>query len=244
MRTPPPPCTFDGCELAAHAKSLCRSHRAQQKAGKTLQPLQEDRKKKVVCHTSGCTTANYFGGYCQEHFADRYIDPLRDGRKAPISRSGPCTRPDCQKPRHSRGLCLVHYDQYRLGRPFTELETPENAERLFWERIISRTKVDAETGCHEWTDTLARGYGSISRDSKAHLVHRLVWERIHGKLPPRMQVHHKCANRKCSAPDHLELTTSRENVAEMFERNYYIKRIADLEAEVAELRALLGDAAA
>ena len=52
-----------------------------------------------------------------------------------------------------------------------------------------------------------------------------------------MTVHHKCANRACCNPEHLELATNRENVAEMFARKAYEARIAELEEEVAALKA-------
>ena len=52
---------------------------------------------------------------------------------------------------------------------------------------------------------------------------------------PHLAVHHACANRACCNPDHLRVVTPAENAAEMFERNSYIRRIAALEAALAEL---------
>ncbi|MDN5919384.1 MAG: HNH endonuclease [Pseudonocardia sp.] len=60
-----------------------------------------------------------------------------------------------------------------------------------------------------------------------------------GAIPDGQYVHHRCANRMCVNPDHLQLTTARENTAEMLRRRYYEARIAALEAEVLDLRSQL-----
>lgn len=60
---------------------------------------------------------------------------------------------------------------------------------------------------------------------RKHFVHRLVMGN-----PPDSVVHHVCARTSCVNPDHLQRVTQRENAAEMLERNYYLGRIAALEA--------------
>ncbi len=72
---------------------------------------------------------------------------------------------------------------------------------------------------------------------RAHRVafaidHKIMIEDL-GPMP----VHHNCSNRRCCNPDHLRQVTTEENLAEMFERTSYLKRIAELEAENALLRA-------
>lgn len=51
-----------------------------------------------------------------------------------------------------------------------------------------------------------------------------------------MQVHHKCANRACVNPDHLQLVTLESNVAEMHERTKYLRTIGEQAVEISELR--------
>lgn len=80
-----------------------------------------------------------------------------------------------------------------------------------------------------------RGYGSISVKARSQKVHRVAYELWVGPVGSET-VHHKCANRRCFNPAHLDLATARDNVAEMFERNALKRRIAELEAEVTELR--------
>ncbi|MFD7017187.1 HNH endonuclease signature motif containing protein [Streptomyces sp. NPDC059928] len=83
------------------------------------------------------------------------------------------------------------------------------------------------------------GYGRINFGGKCHLAHRFVYAGIVGKIPPGCAIHHKCANRACINPEHLQPVTARENTAEMLERNYYLKCIEDLEAENRKLKKLV-----
>ncbi|MFI9580387.1 HNH endonuclease signature motif containing protein [Streptomyces sp. NPDC052236] len=70
------------------------------------------------------------------------------------------------------------------------------------------------------------------------LLHVLSYEVFNGPTTG-FPVHHKCAAPACFNPDHLQLVTQRENVAEMLERNSYIKRIQELERKVRALKAQL-----
>ncbi|MFJ7227694.1 HNH endonuclease [Streptomyces sp. NPDC098090] len=70
------------------------------------------------------------------------------------------------------------------------------------------------------------------------LLHVLSFEAFCGPTLG-FPVHHRCAKPACFNPDHLQLVTQRENVAEMLERNAYIKRIEELEERVHHLEGLL-----
>ena len=107
------------------------------------------------------------------------------------------------------------------------------------EGIIAAALASSEvtgSGCWEWQFAKnPNGYAVIGQGAKYGSVHRTVMEAVTGQPLGKLTVHHKCANRGCVNPDHLQVITQRENTAEMFERNYYIRRIAELELLVAQL---------
>ena len=36
-------------------------------------------------------------------------------------------------------------------------------------------------------------------------VHRVAWEEVHGKIPPKMIIHHECGNPRCTNVEHLRM---------------------------------------
>ncbi len=86
----------------------------------------------------------------------------------------------------------------------------------FWENI---NKLD-ECKCWIWKSaTDIGGYGRIwfeGRDCKAH---RIAYTITNGPIPEGMKVLHSCDNPPCCNPHHLRVGTSKENTADMFERN-------------------------
>jgi hypothetical protein len=68
-----------------------------------------------------------------------------------------------------------------------------------------------------------------------------MFELVYGPIPDGAVVHHKCANRACARPEHLQAVSQVNNVAEMHERAWYVRRIAELEEQLEACRC--GDAA-
>lgn len=88
------------------------------------------------------------------------------------------------------------------------------------DKIFSNcTEVDygGEYGpCWEWQGSHSgegRGgqYGRFSFEGKTASVHRTIWATIFGPIPPRKQIDHKCCNRICCNPSHLQLTAHKKN---------------------------------
>lgn len=174
-------------------------------------------------------------GWCNREFfpptpQSRYFCP--DCKISPPT----CTVPDCLFPRKHLLYCRRHYqDGWReknAGRPFR----PELARRSLppKERLLAWRQV-TEKGCWEWTGCKQYGYGVWSAEGLPKQVHRAAYILFVGPLADKEPLHHKCANRACFRPDHLERVTQAINNVEMLARSYYEKRIKELEDKVVAL---------
>jgi len=136
----------------------------------------------------------------------------------------------CTSP--ATGLCKAHYNQQWKGNELKPLKK-EPFHGTTAERIALYTKIDKKTGCWLWQGAKDQdGYGIMSGFGNGEIqrAHRASYEETYGVLTEGAVVHHKCAVKSCLNPEHLQAVTHQENIAEMFERNYYKKRIKELEA--------------
>ena len=70
----------------------------------------------------------------------------------------------------------------------------------------------APNGCWVWSGSFFRnGYGRTWKDGKTRLAHRVSYEVYVGKIPQGMTIDHKCENKVCVNPEHLQVVTGREN---------------------------------
>jgi hypothetical protein len=69
------------------------------------------------------------------------------------------------------------------------------------------------TGCWEWIGARdSRGYGNVRAAGRVRKAHRVVYEALHGPIPPGVECDHLCRAQWCVNPEHLELVTHAENV--------------------------------
>lgn len=93
----------------------------------------------------------------------------------------------------------------------------ETLERRWNDKVPHRP----ETGCWEWAGYICKqtGYGRISNRPGPPITASVASWIIHnGTIPLGLVVRHKCDNRSCCRPDHLELGTQADNVADMVRR--------------------------
>jgi hypothetical protein len=85
--------------------------------------------------------------------------------------------------------------------------TPAEVARLM--QYVKRLK----NGCWQWTACLmTTGYGYASFRGRNRSAHRLFFELFVGPIPKGKVVHHRCRNKRCVNPDHLEVTEMAYNI--------------------------------
>lgn len=81
---------------------------------------------------------------------------------------------------------------------------------LFREKYI----VDPITGCWNWIAFKDKdGYGYVRHRYKGYRAHRFSYYIATGRLDAKKLIHHKCENKACVNPAHLEELTAKEHIA-------------------------------
>lgn len=131
-----------------------------------------------------------------------------------------CSVNGCDRGVFAGGMCSKHYS--RLRSTGTVEDGPRARADLptrFWKNVEKRDSAE----CWLWTGkSRTTGYGVIGRGGRAGgklLSHRAAWELTYGVPPEGMVVRHRCHNRLCCNPAHLELGSQADNVADMWARD-------------------------
>ena len=91
---------------------------------------------------------------------------------------------------------------------------------------------DNEVECWQWTGSInSQGYGYY----KASMIHRVIYEMLVGSIAEGMVINHRCENRTCVSPHHLECVTQSDNVKHSIDRNRGTKVKTDRREELQEL---------
>jgi HNH endonuclease len=118
------------------------------------------------------------------------------------------------------------------GIPFTPESAREAARRArerrgarpLVERFWSKVFKGGPGGCWLWAGSVKpNGYGIISagpRGSSPLQAHRVAFALHFGEAGEGLVIHHRCLNRRCVNPDHLEAVTYSVNNAEQGRYGY------------------------
>lgn len=86
-------------------------------------------------------------------------------------------------------------------------------------RFIEKIDASQLWGCWLWTATKNEdGYGQFKLDGQMRRAHKVSYELFVGPIPEGLDVLHKCDNRGCVNPNHLEVGTHGDNMRQMAER--------------------------
>lgn len=89
-----------------------------------------------------------------------------------------------------------------------------------FEKIMKRVHIEDrgyKSYCWLWTGPHSGkgrggGYGRMCLDGQTVAVHLVMFTHFFGFIPGKKQVDHLCKVRLCCNPDHLELTTHKQNM--------------------------------
>jgi hypothetical protein len=97
-----------------------------------------------------------------------------------------------------------------------KITTLTDRRKAIFDKIMARVIIDNNTGCWNWTGPTSGngrggGYGRMCLDSQTVSVHIVMFTNFFGFVPGKKQIDHKCNNRSCCNPDHLEMVTHLQN---------------------------------
>lgn len=103
-------------------------------------------------------------------------------------------------------------DAVRLRMGVTKARAKSAVER-FWARVERGL---ATEDCWQWRGKLNdKGYGILwirPKPAGPTKAHRFAYELLIGPIPKGLEPDHRCRNRRCVNPDHLELVTHQVNL--------------------------------
>lgn len=108
------------------------------------------------------------------------------------------------------------------------------------ERLRSNCDVPSDPEeCWNYTGALMhRGYGNFWFRGTTYRAHRASYIIFKGEIPEGLYVLHKCHNRKCCNPNHLEVGTHADNMDDMKEADRAAKGSANGNSRLTEREVL------
>lgn len=146
-----------------------------------------------TCFITACEKAHYANGMCGTHY--RASKP-------------PCTFSGCNKPAHAKGYCGQHYRRAQRHGDVNATAIIVGDDTARFAQYVRKTST-----CWNWIgDKGPGGYGNFSINGREKKSHRVSYEWNIGKIPPGMEIDHRCHNRACVNPEHLRPVTRKQNM--------------------------------
>lgn len=128
-----------------------------------------------------------------------------------------CKVDGCVERGTSLGMCRRHYGRWRRYGDPLRVGNTQGMDLLgkleFYGWVVT------EEGCWEWSgNKFTNGYGQLYVAGRKALTHKLSYELWVGPIPEGHIVRHKCDNRPCLNPDHLETGTQQDNHDDKWKR--------------------------
>lgn len=94
------------------------------------------------------------------------------------------------------------------------------------QRLLANREKDPTTGCWNWTGCIGNsGYGWIRFNYSTYSPHRIIaYLCLNFDLNSKLDIMHKCDNRKCFNPLHLAIGTRSENMQDALDKSRMVSR--------------------
>ena len=162
-----------------------------------------------TCSIQNCMKPVVARSWCIAHYRkyQRHGDPLMHA-----ALRDRCSIESCQRPARDQGYCIRHLHNY--SRTGSAERVDLTFEERFWANVEPEGPLSPAAGSPCWLWCGGRnsnGYGTAQwTGSGRESPHGIAWALFFDMQKPRGLVFtHKCMNRICVRPDHLELHTKR-----------------------------------
>ena len=107
----------------------------------------------------------------------------------------------------------------RSGKMIIKPYSIPDAMRGKYLEIFTRQLKICDSGCWEWQGRIHNGYACFpTPEGNTKWAHRVSYALFNGNIKKQMHIDHKCRNRKCVNPEHLQQVTPIENYLAIIKR--------------------------